>query len=278
MADTKQTLLESIRKIAGLDEGKVADLAKIKKDPKKIKDAEKKAWAGHKKAQENEEDTLEESVEYSQEVMEACRIAGIPLTESWDDDDEDPDVKIANKDKRQQEFEKKAKKVISKVDADKDMAKLAKKDKEDKDDGSDTADKAPAKKDKPASESKPASGATFASIARGVLKNGGNAAAVRAALEKAGVAVPAHLHSRLHAMKKKVTSESFFIITHPHMPSFYLAENGAMNQYQWISSKDDSTSLDPMVFETKHEAEKVMTYLKEYKNQIAVLTPVKIEG
>lgn len=216
-------------------------------------------------------------------LLESVRkIAGLPLSEGWDDDDEDEDVKIAMKDKKQQEFEKKAKKVIGKVDADKDMSRLAKSEKADDDEDDKPAAKPAAKAEaKPAAkkEAKPVakSGGSFSSIAREVLKKGGGAAAVKAALEKAGVAVPAHLHSRLHALKKGIKLNEVYIITHPQVSTFVLAENAMMNQYQWISTKDEATTLEPVVFETKADAERVNKYLLDYKNQIGVLTTVKLE-
>lgn len=209
-------------------------------------------------------------------MAEMLKIAGVPLSEAWDDDDEDPDVKTAMKDKRQQEFEKKNKKTIGKVDADKDMARLAKSEKktDSEDDDTPAEKKAEAKPAAKKEESKPAaSGGSFAAIARQVLKAGGNASAVRAALAKAGVAEPAHLHSRLHALKKNL--KEGYILVHPQMSSFYLAENMAMNQYQWVSNKDDSTTLYPMIFETKEAAEKVAKYAYDYKNQVTVITPIK---
>lgn len=138
---------------------------------------------------------------------------------------------------------------------------------------------APAEKKEaaPKAESKPAaSGGSFSSIAKTVLKAGGGAAAVKAALEKAGVAIPAHMHSRLHALKKNL-KESFYVITHPQMPTFVLAENGAMNQYQWISAKDYATALEPIVFETVEGAEKVIAYMHSYKNQGGIVTKLEQE-
>lgn len=158
------------------------------------------------------------------------------------------------------------------------------KQKEDADEGSgkpapaekkEEAPKAAPKKEEPKKEAKPAaSGGSFSSIAKTVLKSGGGAAAVKAACAKAGVTVPNHLHSRLNALKKNL-KESFYIITHPQMPSFVLAENEMMNQYQWISTKEDNISLEPMVFETEDGAKQVVKYMNDYKNQYGTI--VKIE-
>lgn len=192
----------------------------------------------------------------SKEVLEMRKQAGLPLVEGWDDDDdEDPDVKIAMKDRRQQAYEKR-----KKAEDEKEAA----------------ATPAPKKEAPKAAEEKPkASGGSFSAIARQVLKAGGNAAAVKAACEKAGVTVPNHLHSRLHGIKKNL--KEGYVLIHPQMPSFVLAENPAMNQYQWISEKDNATALLPIIFETPEAAEKVKKYVYEYKNQLAVVTPVKFE-
>lgn len=203
------------------------------------------------------------------------------LSERWEsddyDDDEDRDVKIAMSDKRQQAFEKRAKKVVSKIDADKDMAKLAKKSSKDDEDEKPVEKKEEAKpaakKAAPKAEEKPkAARGSFSSIAKPLLAKGASAADIRAALTKAGVEVK-HLHSRLHALRKNL--KEGYVLVHPHMPSYVLAENGMMNQYQWISEKDDTTSLAPMIFTTESAAKKVMQYVREYKNQACILTPLQ---
>jgi hypothetical protein len=231
---------------------------------------------------------VKESMKMSKEkqaLLESVRkIAGLPLTE-WDDDD-DEDVKIAMKDKKQAEFEAKNKKTIAKVNADKDMERVAKgaKKEDDDEDEKPAAKPSPAatpvakKEKKPAAEDKkPAGRGSVATVIRSVLAKNKSAKAsdVRAALEKAGVAVPAHLHSHIVRLRKKLTEG--YILVHPQMASFVLAENMAMNQYQWISVKDESTSLEPVVFENQDAAKKVMQYLYDYKNQQSVLVPLALE-
>ena len=232
-----------------------------------------------------------ESAKPSKEVMEAMKIAGLPISERWGDDDydddEDRDVKIAMSDKRQQAFEKRAKKVVGKVDPDKDISKMAKNNskKDDDEEEKPAAKAAPANKAAPA-EKKPAPAAekkedapakpargSFTAIVKPMLARGASTADIRAALTKAGVSTN-HLHSRLHGLRKGL--KEGFVLVHPHMPSFVLAENQMMNQYQWISEKDDATSLQPMLFASEAEAQKVIKYMVEFKNQQAVLTKVQL--
>lgn len=227
----------------------------------------------------------------TREMADMLKIAGIPLAERWSDDDydddEDRDVKIAMSDKRQQAFEKRAKKVVGKVDPDKDISKMAKNNsKKDDDEEEKPAAKAvPAKKAAPA-EKKPAPAAekkedapakpargSFTAIVKPMLARGASTADIRAALTKAGVSTN-HLHSRLHGLRKGL--KEGFVLVHPHMPSFVLAENLMMNQYQWISEKDDATSLQPMLFASEAEAQKVIKYMVDFKNQQAVLTKVQL--
>lgn len=226
-----------------------------------------------------------------EEVSTAMRQAGIQLNERWDDDgyddDEDRDVKIAMSDKRQQAFEKRAKKVVGKVDPDKDISKMAKNNskKDDDEEEKPAAKAAPANKAAPA-EKKPAPAAekkedapakpargSFTAIVKPMLARGASTADIRAALTKAGVSTN-HLHSRLHGLRKGL--KEGFVLVHPHMPSFVLAENLMMNQYQWISEKDDATSLQPMLFASEAEAQRVIKYMVDFKNQQAVLTKVQL--
>ena len=65
-----------------------------------------------------------------------------------------------------------------------------------------------------------------------------------------------------------------FVIVHPHMPSFLLAENREMSQMQWV---DPASSLEPMVFESKAEAEKIAKYMSEWKGQASVIQKVVFE-
>lgn len=62
-----------------------------------------------------------------------------------------------------------------------------------------------------------------------------------------------------------------YVLRHPTIPSFILSENGAMNQYQWISDSDIETPLNPMIFESKQAAAEVINYLQSFKNQTVEL-------
>ena len=257
----------------------------------------------------------EQQPEMSDEVREARRIAGLPLMERWDDDD---DVRKAEEEiARQKKAGGKAakgweaaEKQAKRVNADKDMSRLAKRTKEEPEDDEDDekkeepaqdkkpeaavdkkkAEKPVDKKEEPKETKKeepaaPATDQKFAAAARKFLASHPNATAaeIRGHCEKSGVTVPAHFHSRLHgikasikkAMLKKGVTEAYVLI-HPQMPTFVLAENGAMNQYQWISAKDDSSSLEPLVFENESAAHKVITYVRDYKNQSCILQKIKL--
>lgn len=256
MSDKKNTLLETVRKIAGTKQIHESIIA----------------------AEQFVEPAPAAKPKMSQEVMEMRKAAGLPLVEGWDDgdDDEDPDVKIASSDKRQQAFEKKAKKDIAKVDADKDMSKLAKgsKDEDEKEEKSAPAPAAAKDAAKDVEEKPKASRGSFSSIVKPLLARGASTSDIRAALTKAGVEVK-HLHSRLHGLRKNI--KEGFVLVHPQMPSFVLAENAMMNQYQWISEKDDSTTLAPLLFTTEAAAEKVIKYVREFKNQSCILTPISFK-
>jgi len=208
----------------------------------------------------------------SKKLLESIRnIAGI--TESYDDEDDDVRAaeqelkKIDKKNPKAAAAGAQAEKAAKKVDADKDLSQIEKKAKAKADE--------PAKEAKQAkTEDKPAGKGTFSSIAKPLLKAGKSTADIRAALAAAGISVN-HIHSRLHGLKKGL--KEGFVLVHPSLPSFVLAENSMMNQYQWISEKEDTSSLHPMVFEDTASAQKVMKYLSEYKNQDAILTPIKVE-
>ena len=207
------------------------------------------------------------------------KVAG--LQESFEDRLEAAREKARAKGKLKDEDKEEKKPAVRKVSG---SSYGGSKQKEDADEGSgkpapaekkEEAPKAEKKEAAPKAEKPAASGTSFSAIAKQVLKSGGGAAAVKAACQKAGVTVPNHLHSRLNALKKNL-KESFYIITHPQMPSFVLAENPMMNQYQWISSNEDNVSLLPVMFETIDGAEKLIKYIAEYKNQAGEITKVEI--
>lgn len=251
----------------------------------------------------------------SAEVTEMRRMAGLPLMEAKaaDEPDEPNETAIAKrkrlqaiKDKLEDERAERGDDDKKEKSAVRTVAGKAYGGSKQKEESSDEEDETPAKKEAPAAEKKeapkaekaapaekkeesgsaPASDAKFASLARSFLAHNPNASAadVRAHCVKAGCTPPAHFHSRLSGIKASVKKSMLkkgvkegFILIHPQMPSFVLAENMAMNQYQWVSMKDEKSSLEPMMFVTEADAKKVMLYVKEYKNQACILTPVKLE-
>lgn len=70
---------------------------------------------------------------------------------------------------------------------------------------------------------------------------------------------------------RAIKTDECYVLLHPSMPSFMLAENEMMNQYQWI---DPSSALDPLVFETEADAKKVAQYIYEWKNQTADIVKI----
>lgn len=70
---------------------------------------------------------------------------------------------------------------------------------------------------------------------------------------------------------REVKTNECYMLQHPSVPSFLLAENKMMNQYQWI---DGASPMDPLVFETEAEAKKVAQYIYEWKNQTADIVKI----
>lgn len=70
---------------------------------------------------------------------------------------------------------------------------------------------------------------------------------------------------------REVKTNECYMLQHPSVPSFLLAENKMMNQYQWI---DGASPMDPLVFETEADAKKVAQYIYEWKNQTADIVKI----
>ncbi len=70
---------------------------------------------------------------------------------------------------------------------------------------------------------------------------------------------------------REVKTNECYMLQHPSVPAFLLAENKMMNQYQWI---DGASPMDPLVFETEAEAKKVAQYIYEWKNQTADIVKI----
>ena len=72
---------------------------------------------------------------------------------------------------------------------------------------------------------------------------------------------------------REVKTNQCYMLAHPSIPSFLLAENKMMGQYQWI---DASSPMDPLVFESEVDAKKVAQYIYEWKNQTADIIKIDL--
>ncbi|PPD54361.1 MAG: hypothetical protein CTY12_03455 [Methylotenera sp.] len=265
-------------------------------------------------------------------IMEGTVSSSGILNESWDDDDEDPDVARAEREAKK----RKIKLPDVKVDAEKDMThvagakksaekeaadeakekkeaaeRAAAKKKEEADspkaeedskptqkkesptkEKAEHADKKPApaveKKETPAEEKKEEAAAE--AKRRGKAPNADSKRQRLHAYLKANPGVKravaikwaqehlemgqAYASQQIQAVKSQIAKECW-IIRHPSVPSFILHENGMMNMYQWMSDTD--LNLEPMVFATESEAQKVAKYLEEYKNQLSTIEHVNLD-
>lgn len=258
-------------------------------------------------------------------INQIRKIAGLsPITESWDrdDDDEDPDVKIAMGDKRQREFEKKnkpeldaAKKAMAernkaqKEAAAKKKAAAAEEKKaapakaeEKKPEPKKEAPKAepkkedpkPAPKEEPKAEPKAEEKAAEAKR-RGAKPNENsksqralawirsNPSAKRGEFLRwakenldMGAAYGSAFFARHNPKSSRQVQQAneSWVITHPSMPSFILAENREKGVMQWI---DPSSQLEPMIFTNLAEAEKVAKYMSEWKSQYSNIEHIIFE-
>lgn len=210
------------------------------------------------------------------------KIAGLnPITESvsdFDDDDEDPDVKIAMKDKRQAAFERRNKNELSsaakEADAkDKESAEQTKQvDHQPAKPVTKEPDASAANNDKPVSNQrgrKPDDNKKAGQARAWLAANpGAKRGEFMAKAEEWGMGknyANKEFYGNKHkqAAANKDITEVYFL-SHPSMPSFLLAENREMNQMQWI---DPSSPLPPLVFESKVEAERIVKYMSEWKSQ-----------
>jgi outer membrane biosynthesis protein TonB len=239
------------------------------------------------------------------------KIAGLPLNEAWDrdDDDEDPDAKIAMSDKGQQAFEKKNKgelesnaAMLKKRTADqkaaaekkKAEAKPAEKKEEPKKEAPKAEEKKPveAKKEEPKAEEPKKEEPKAEAKRRGAApnENSFNQQAKKYAKEHTrgsfikwakdthgkGTAYASALFAKYNPKSGRTpaAANECYVITHPHMPSFLLAENREMNQMQWI---DPTSPMEPMMFSTLAEAEKTAKYMSEWKSQASKIEHIVFE-
>ena len=220
----------------------------------------------------------------SEYVVEAMKIAGIPINEAYDDDDEDPDVKIANADKRQREFEKKNSKAIKaaedSADASDDTAESVKR--------AEAAEKKEEKAaDKPAEKKEEAN---TAAKGRKPSERGGSCrqwlvdhpGATRGQFVAHCVELgmsKAHANTSFYALKKKAvasTNEAFMIV-HPLDSGTVLAENTRLRRYEWIDICEHNDYVSPMVFDSLFEAEAIVSGMG-LMSQAGIATEINDDG
>lgn len=250
-------------------------------------------------------------------------LAGVPLNESYDDDDDGMSAaERALADKADKDLKKKGVKVAN-VDPEKDIRSLARrrkahdakyeeeKDKEEAESkaaadaekkakekeepkAEETKDAAPKKepnakkeepkaeekKEEPKAEAKPRGKApnpeSFNQHAKANAKNMTRGEFLKWAAEKhgKGKAYASALFAKYNPKSsREVKTNECYMLQHPSVPSFLLAENKMMNQYQWI---DSASPMDPLVFETEAEAQKVAKYINEWQNQVSDIIKIDL--
>jgi outer membrane biosynthesis protein TonB len=233
------------------------------------------------------------------------RIAGLPLNEAWDrdDDDEDPDVKIANSDKGQQAFEKKNKDhlddnaaMLKKRTADQKAAAAKKKAEapkpaEKKAEPAKAEEKPAEKKEEPKKEEKKEVAAaeakrrgkapnpeSFNQHAKAKAKSMTRSAFIAwaAADHNKGKNYASTLFAKYNpkSSREVQAANEMWILTHPYLKGYTLAENRELNQMQWV---DSNSSFDTMCFVTEAEAKKVATYMEEWKSQQTLIEHIVFE-
>lgn len=233
------------------------------------------------------------------------KIAGLePLTESraWGDEDdaddyEDPDAKIAASDPKQRAFERKASKDLKaareemdKRTADQKAKAAAKKAEAAATKPADASAEAKVnakeeeKKSEASAEEKKRRGRAEnpdgkQGLARKWMQENPNASRkefIAHVTANHGMS-PHHANTFFYAHKKKANLKSetneMFYIQHPHAASYVLAENPEQRSFVWV---DHLSHLEPIVTETKEEAEKIAKYIKEWKGQETVVKSIEL--
>jgi chemotaxis protein histidine kinase CheA len=221
------------------------------------------------------------------------RVAGLSLLTESDDDDLSP---------AERELARKADADLKKkgVDVDKELSAAEERAKKAKAKKAAAAKAAPApaaakeepkaeeKKEEPkAEEKKDAPAAATPSAAKKMhqavewLKN--NKGATRkefmTAAEKWGMS-RAYAGAYFYPLRKRAAGgdlKEAFILLHPSVERFALTENRMFGRYQWMSLEDAETFLEPLVFETKAAAEKVLKHLRDVKSMDAVVETLKVD-
>lgn len=220
----------------------------------------------------------------SWDVNSLRKIAGLPLMEAWDrdddyDDEEDRDVKIAASDRRQDAFEKKNKKEIDAAPPAKKAAPAAAK-KEEKAESEGSEAKSEEAKEAKRRGAKPNENSKAQRAIAWIKKNpygtrGQFLAYARDNLEM-GTAYGSAFFARHNPKSGRSAPPTVeaWVLVHPSLPSHLLSENRQQNQMQWIDATSES---DPIVFESKAEAERVAQYMTEWKNQKAIVQHIIFE-
>lgn len=213
------------------------------------------------------------------------KIAGLPVVEGWSDDiddgDEDPDVKIAMSDKRQAAFERKNKKSLA--DADKPVESKAKEKASPKADTPKEKAEEPSKEkaDTPEAKRRGAKPNADSKSQRALAWIKNNPTEKRGAFLKwakenleMGAAYGSAFYARHRNRGDAEIKNECWVITHPAMPSFLLAENRELNQMQWV---DLTSPLDPLVLKTEAEAQRIATYMSSWKSQHSTIEKIVLE-
>lgn len=219
-----------------------------------------------------------------------AKIAGVQLNEVWDrdDDDEDPDAKIAGEDKRQRAFEKKNKgelKAAAKsAPPKKEQPKAEEKKPEPKKEQPAPAAKAEEKKEEPAkaaeekkARSRAANPESFNQQAKAKAKSMTRGAFIAWALEVGkGKNYASTLFAKYNPKSSRQVAEAkeVWILTHPHMPTFTLAENYEMQTQQWV---DTTSPLNTNLYMSEAEAIKAQKHLSEWRGQASVIEKIVFE-
>ena len=204
------------------------------------------------------------------------------LTESYDDD-EDPDVRIAMSDKKQREFETGNKKDLDDGGKAADARKTSQSEKkeevkqEPKQEKKDDKKPAEPKKEEAAEakkRGKTPNPESFNQHAKANANKRTRGQFIQWAADNHGKGknYASALFARYNPKSsRQVSTPEAWIIVHPSMPSFLLAENREMNQFQWV---EPSSNLIPLVFETQADAKKTQKYISEWKGQSSVLEKI----
>jgi DNA mismatch repair ATPase MutL len=215
------------------------------------------------------------------DISNIRRLAGLQatqLTESWhddDDNDEDPDATIASEDKRQKAFERRNKKDLNAPPAPKKAAEEKKSEPK--------ATPAEEKKEEAKAEAKRRGKAPNPESFNQQAKSKAGSMTRKEFLKWAsethgkGTAYSSALFAKYNPKSGRAPKEEVkecFVLVHPFMKSYLLAENYELNQMQWI---DTASSLEPLVFETQAEADKTAKYMAEWKGQAAVVQKIVFE-